>query len=203
MDSAGKVRPVCAQQPATFSLPSFGHLFWETMRSFIICKNEGSETSLSCSESCTGWDHLSDIIESLGCSAGGSVQPWTNTYTYICEFKTLFVCSLKSRSTWRDVNAIPVSLGGLFLKNKHFVFFPSNHCDFRVYARCKVDITALPGIWIPGVGACEGLSCIKHPQLLLACCNAWHQPTKVSKRAESGHLIPRLLAGPCEIKLHL
>lgn len=94
MDSAGKVRPVCAQQPATFSLLSFGHLFWETMRSFIICKNEGGETSLSCSESCTGWDHLSDVIESLGCSAGGSVQPWTNTYTYICEFKTLFVCSV-------------------------------------------------------------------------------------------------------------
>lgn len=81
---------MCAQQPAKFSVPSFGHLFWETMRSFIICKNEGNETSLSCSESCTGWDHLSDLIESLGCSAVGSMQPWTSTYTYICEFQTVF-----------------------------------------------------------------------------------------------------------------
>lgn len=64
---------------------------------------------------------------------------------------------------------ILVSLGYLFLKSEHLVF-RSNHCDFSVRVSCKVDITALPGIWIPGVGACEGLSYIKHPQLLLDCC---------------------------------
>lgn len=42
---------------------------------FIICKNGGSKTGLSCSESCTSQDHLSALIESQGCSAGGDVQP--------------------------------------------------------------------------------------------------------------------------------
>lgn len=124
MDSAGKVRPVCAQQPATFSLPSFGHLFWETMRSFIICKNEGGETSLSCSESCTGWDHLSDIIESLGCSAGGSMQPWTNTYTYICEFKTLFVCLSEKQKHLERRKRDPGQSGRSIFEKQALCFFP-------------------------------------------------------------------------------
>lgn len=42
---------------------------------FIICKNGGGKTGLSCSESCTGRDHLSAVIESPGCRAGGNVQP--------------------------------------------------------------------------------------------------------------------------------
>lgn len=46
---------------------------------FIICKNGGSKRGLSCSESCTtGRGHLSALIESLGCSAGGNVQPRTH-----------------------------------------------------------------------------------------------------------------------------
>lgn len=51
---------------------------------FIICKNGGGKTGLSCSESCTGRDHLSALIESQGCSAGGIVQPTgLDKHTYI------------------------------------------------------------------------------------------------------------------------
>lgn len=161
------------------------------MQSFIICKNEGGETRLSCSESCTGWDHLSDLIESPGCSAGGSMQPWTNTYTYICQLKTVSSeIPWKSRSTWRDVNVILLGLGWLL-----FVFH-SARCPFSVNASCKVDSSALPGMWIPGVGACEELSCIKHPQLLPDCCKPDISQQRFKRRAESGHLIQRLLAGP-------
>lgn len=65
----------------------------------------------------------------------------------------------RSRSVWDNY----------FWSAGTFVF-PSNQCDFSLHSSCKVDITALPRIWLPGVGACEGLSCIKHPQLLLDCC---------------------------------
>lgn len=51
---------------------------------FIICKNGAGKTGLSCSESCTGRDHLSALIESPGCRAGGSVQPiGPDKHTYI------------------------------------------------------------------------------------------------------------------------
>lgn len=46
-----------------------------------------------------------------------------------------WVCSLKSRNTWRAVNVIRVILGYLFLKSEHFVV-RSNHCDFSMHARC-------------------------------------------------------------------
>lgn len=51
---------------------------------FIICKNGAGKMGLSCSESCTGRDHLSALIESPGCRAGGSVQPsGLDKHTYI------------------------------------------------------------------------------------------------------------------------
>lgn len=53
---------------------------------FIICKNGAGKTGLSCSESRTGRDHLSALIESPGCRAGGSVQPSgsdKHTHTYL------------------------------------------------------------------------------------------------------------------------
>lgn len=51
---------------------------------FIICKNGGGKTGLSCSESCTGLNHLSALIESPGCRAGGNVQPsGPDKHTYI------------------------------------------------------------------------------------------------------------------------
>lgn len=51
---------------------------------FIICKNGASKTGLSCSESCTGRDHLSALIESPGCWTGGSLQPsGPHKHTYI------------------------------------------------------------------------------------------------------------------------
>lgn len=51
---------------------------------FIICKNGAGKMGLSCSESCTGRDHLSALIESLRCRAGGSVRPsGLNKHTYI------------------------------------------------------------------------------------------------------------------------
>lgn len=102
-----------------------------------------------------------------GGSAGGSVQPWTNMYTYLCEFHS-FQCAL-----WKE--GAPGEMWGWSQSGWDNYFwnagtFPSNHCDFSLHASCKVDITALPGIWLPGIGACEGLSCIKHPQLRLDCC---------------------------------
>ena len=59
IDSAGKVKPVCSLQPTTFSLQSLRHLFWETMWVLLSAKNGGGKMGLSCSESCTGRDHLS------------------------------------------------------------------------------------------------------------------------------------------------
>lgn len=51
---------------------------------FIICKNGGGETGLSCSESCAGRNHLSALIESQGCRAGRKTQPsGLDKHTYI------------------------------------------------------------------------------------------------------------------------
>lgn len=78
---------------------------------FIICKNGGGKTGLSCSESCTGRDHLSALIESQGCSAGGDTQPnGPDKHTYIrtkVNLGDLSACSLKEKkkkggSTWRE-----------------------------------------------------------------------------------------------------
>lgn len=68
---------------------------------FIICKNGGGKTGLSCSESCTSRDHLSALIESQGCSAGGDTQPnGPDKHTYIrtkVNFEDLSACSLKKK----------------------------------------------------------------------------------------------------------
>lgn len=71
---------------------------------FIICKNGGSKTGLSCSESCTSRDHLSALIESQGCSAGGDTQPNVpDKHTYIrtkVNLGDLSACSLKEKRRW-------------------------------------------------------------------------------------------------------
>lgn len=80
---------------------------------FIICKNGGGKTGLSCSESCTSRDHLSALIESQGCSAGGDTQPnGPDKHTYIrtkVNLGDLSACSLKEKkkkkkggSTWKE-----------------------------------------------------------------------------------------------------
>lgn len=51
----------------------------------MSCKNGVDKMGLSCSESCTGLDHLSALIESPGCRAGGQCAAhWvrqTRTYS--------------------------------------------------------------------------------------------------------------------------
>lgn len=93
IDSAGKVKPV-SSQPTTFSLQSLGHLFWETMwvllsaRTEAAKKGEKKNPGLSCSESCTSRDHLSALIESQGCSAGGDARPdGPDKHTYVYDSK--------------------------------------------------------------------------------------------------------------------
>lgn len=68
---------------------------------FIICKNSSGKTGLSCSESCTGRDHLSALIESPGCRAVGSVQssgPDKHIHIWIIK-----ACQSALRSTQREV----------------------------------------------------------------------------------------------------
>lgn len=70
---------------------------------FIICKNGGGKTGLTCSESCTGWDHLSGLIESPGCRAGGNAQPsGPDKHTYIHTYLRIFNGLSEGRSSQRE-----------------------------------------------------------------------------------------------------
>lgn len=75
IDSAGKVKPVSLSAAHFIQPPELMAFILGNNVGFIICKNGGGKTGLSCSESCTSRDHLSALIESPGCRAGGNVQP--------------------------------------------------------------------------------------------------------------------------------
>lgn len=124
---------------------------------FIICKNGGSKTGLSCSESCTSRDHLSALIESQGCSAGGDAQPnGPDKHTYIrtkVNFEDLSACSLKTKkggSTWRreDVG-FDIRRQGMqedvFLHSNAAVIFCSKHCHISA-ATPTANLRWLPSL---------------------------------------------------------
>lgn len=68
---------------------------------FISCKNGASKPGLLCSESCTGRDHLSALIESPGCRTGSSSSPVGRANTHV--WRTMWDLSrdyVRNRINW-------------------------------------------------------------------------------------------------------